>query len=109
MNLRFTILMMVFWLGTSCVFAQNEDGFGHARQIEGGHFAIYYSSAVELDRLLAQLNVSHADEILSGQSVDRSSVQQALSSKVEVLFARASDILDLHVDSYKGSIKIFPV
>jgi Zn-dependent peptidase ImmA (M78 family) len=54
------------------------------------------------------LSVSPTDEMLSGQSVDTSSVDRELSSMMEILFTRASDILDLHVYSYKGNIKIFP-
>jgi len=43
----------------------------------------------------------------SGQTIDTTSDDRRLSSMMEVLFARASDILDLHVYSYKGSVKVF--
>lgn len=101
-------LLLTFFLRPSFVCAESEDGFASARKITGPHFDIYLNSNVDLNNLLNQLSVSHADEILSGQAVDRSSDEQRLSSMIEVLFARASDILDLHVYSYKGSIKVFP-
>ena len=99
--------MLVFFLRAACACAQDDDGFGHARKIEGEHFTIYYKPGVDLNNLLDQLNISHTDEMLSGQTLDTSSVDRRLSSMMEVLFARASDILDMHVYSYKGSIKIF--
>jgi len=108
MKLRFVWLMLVFCLRAAFACAQSDDGFGTATKIEGEHFTIYYKPGVDPNSLLKQLNVGHADEILSGQTMDTSSNDRQLSSMAEVLFARASDILDLHVYSYKGSIKIFP-
>jgi len=108
MKPRFIYLVLVFVLRSACACAQDDDGFGDAPRIEGGHFTIYYKSGVDLKGLLKQFSTSPGDEILSGQSVDKSSDDKRLSSMMEVLFARAGDILDLHVYSYKGSIKIFP-
>jgi len=107
MKLRSMYLVLVLLLRPSFVCAQSDDGFGSAHKIEGGHFSIYYKIGVDPRGLIQQMNVSHTDEILSGLSVDKSSDDHRLSSMAEVLFARASDILDLHVYSYKGSIKIF--
>jgi hypothetical protein len=107
MKLRFVGPMLVFLLRAACVCAQSDDGFGGAQKIEGDHFTIYYKAGVDPGSLSKQCRVSHSDEILSGQSVDASSDARQLSSMMEVLFARASDILDLHVYSYKGSIKVF--
>jgi hypothetical protein len=108
MKMRFAWLILVFSLRAACAFAQSDDGFGPANKIEGEHFTIYYKPGVDPQRLLEELKISSADEMLSGQSVDKSSVDRELSSMAEILFSRASDILDLHVYSYKGSIKIFP-
>ena len=107
MKLRFVCLVLVFLLRVACAYGQSDDGFGSAKKIEGEHFTIYYKPDVDLDSLLKQLNVSSADQILSGQIVDNSSPERQLSSMMEIIFARASNILDLHVYSYKGSIKIF--
>jgi len=108
MKLRFALLIFVFFGWAACALAQSDDGFGSAHKIEGEHFTIYCQPGVDPDHLLDELKVSPADEMLSGQSVDSSSTDRKLSSMIEILFARASDILDLHVYSYKGSIKIFP-
>ena len=110
MNLRFVCLVLVFLMSGASAWSQQQvdDGvsFSHSK-IEGAHFTIYYQSGVDLDNLLTQLNVSHSDEILPGQTLDSSSPEREPASKVDVLFARGSDILDLHVYSYKGTIKIF--
>ncbi len=107
MKLPFICLMVVLVLKAACAWAEPEDGFGSASRIEGEHFTIYYKPGVDPNALLEQLHVSHADEILSGKTVDTSSVDSELSSMMEVLFSRASDVLDLHVYNYKGSIKVF--
>ena len=107
MKLRFAFLVLVFFLRAACAFAQGDDGFGSARKIESEHFTIYYKPDVDPNKLLDELKITPADELLSGQSVDKTSVDHKLSSMMEILFARASDILDLHVYSYKGDIKIF--
>jgi len=108
MKMRFAALVLVFSLRAASVCAQSEDGFGDASKIKGEHFTIYYKTGIDLKDLLAKFTVSHSDELLSGQAVDKSSNEATLSSMMEVLFARAGDILDLHVYSYQGSIKIFP-
>ena len=107
MKLRLACLVLVFSLSSAYACAQNEDGFGASTKIEGEHFTICYKSGIDPSRLLEGLKISPTDTILSGRSVDTSSVDRKLSSMMEILFARASDILDLHVYSYKGSIKIF--
>ncbi len=104
----FFYCVTLFFLATSAAHAQSDDGFGDALKIEGEHFNIYYKSHIALEGLLKQLSVSPADEMLSKQSIDTSSLERTISSKVEVLFNRAGDILDMHVYSFQGSIKIFP-
>ena len=108
MKLCFAFLVLVLVLGTTCAFAQSDDGFGSARKIESEHFTIYYKPDVDPGKLLEELKITPTDEFLSGQSVDKTSFDRQLSSMMEILFARASDILDLHVYSYKGNVKIFP-
>jgi len=108
MKLRFLGLVLMFTLKLASAYAQSDYEFGSATKIEGEHFTIYYKPGVDPNNLLKQLTISPTDQMLSNYNVDTSSVQRRLSSMMEVLFIRASDILDLHVYSYKGNIKIFP-
>jgi len=84
-----------------------DDDFGTAVKINTDHFTIYYKSGVDINNLISQLYVSQADQVLTNQAVNTSSPQAQLSSMVEVLFARASDVLDMHIYSLKANIKIF--
>ena len=84
-----------------------DDAFGEANKIEGEHFTIEYKNGVDLNSLLEQLKISATDEQLAHLKIDGSSTEKKLSSMVEVLFNRASDILDMHVYSLKGHIKVF--
>ena len=100
---------IAFWLllAAPAAWAAGSDGFGDVQKIDSQYFTIYYKPQVDPNNLLNQLNVSKADQILSGQSVDFSSVEKQLASMLDVLFNRACDVLDMHVYSFKGNIKIF--
>ena len=84
-----------------------DDGFGDANKIEGEHFTIEYKNGVDLNVLPQKLKVSDIDQQLANLKIDNSSTEKKLSSKIEVLFNRASDVLDMHVYSLKGHIKVF--
>ena len=84
-----------------------DDDFGPATKIDTEHFTIYYKPGVDINSLISQLHVSPTDQILTNLTLDTSSPQAQLSSMVEVLFARASDVLDMHIYSLKADIKIF--
>ncbi len=108
MKLCFIVLVLMLSLKATCASAEIEDGFGKVPKIKGEHFAIYYKPGVDPKALLDQLHVNKADEVLLGQSIDNSSADRQLLAIMEALFSRAGNILNLHVYSYKGSIKIFP-
>ena len=84
-----------------------DDGFGDAKRIEGEHFTIDYKNGVDLSVLAEKLKISDTDQQLTNLKIDNSSPEKELASKIEILFNRASDVLDMHVLSLKGHIKIF--
>ncbi len=94
-------------LAPALAFGATDDGFGASTRVDSEHFLIYYKPRVDINQLIDQLKISKTDEILTDQVVNRTSAQLQLSSMVEVLFARACDILDMHVYSLKANIKIF--
>ncbi len=95
------------WLLAPAVVWAADDGFGPAAKIDTEHFTIYYKPGVDINTLISQLGVSPIDQILTNLTVNASSPQAQLSSMVEVIFARASDVLDMHIYSLKANIKIF--
>lgn len=84
-----------------------DDGFGDANTIEGEHFTIDYKKGVDLNVLVEELKVSAIDQQLTDLKIDNSSTEKELSSMIEILFNRASDVLDMHVYSLKGHVKVF--
>jgi len=101
------VIACCWWvLAPALVYAADDD-FGSATKIDTEHFTIYYKPGVDINALISQLRVSPTDQILTNLTVNTSSPQAQLSSMVEVLFARASDVLDMHIYSLKANIKIF--
>jgi len=85
-----------------------EDDFGSASKVEGKHFTIYYATQLDIPSLLQQLNIQPSDKILAGESVnkDTSYDELGMADMVDTLFMRVCDILDMHLYSFQGNIKI---
>ena len=105
MTLR--VIACCLWLLAPALGFAADDGFGTATKIDTEHFTIYYKPGVDINALISQLYVSPTDQVLTNQKVNTSSPGAQLSGMVEVLFARASDVLDMHIYSLKANIKIF--
>jgi hypothetical protein len=96
--------MVVLAAGIACA---TEDDFGEARQIQGEHFVIYYSPQSDLYGLIQELNIGPADRILVGKFKEGKVFDESqLADAVEALFLQTCDILDMHLYSFKGTIKI---
>ena len=104
---RCACIVVAFCWWAACAWAGGDDGFGDAVKIEGHYFTLYYKPGMDINSLIGQLNISKTDEIMSRQSVDFSSPEKQLASMLDVLFGRACAVLDMHVYSFKGNIKIF--
>jgi hypothetical protein len=110
MNLRtFLITLVIF---SAIIFpalaAQENDNFGDAAQkIDGQYFSIYLKEGVDISSLVSQLNISSSDLVLTGQKLDGSAPEKQLASMLDVLLNRACDVLDMHVYSFKGNVKVF--
>jgi hypothetical protein len=102
------VIACLFWVLAPALVWAADDGFGAATKVDSEHFTIYYKPGIDIDSLISQLHVSPTDQILTNQTLNTSSPQDQLSSMVEVLFARACDVLDMHIYSLKADIKIFP-
>ena len=108
MRYWYSFFLTLLLISFSVVLAQAaDDGFGDSNKIEGEHFTIEYKAGIGLNSLIEQLKVSATDQQLTNLKVDHSSSEKELASMIEILFNRASDVLDMHVYSLKGHIKIF--
>jgi hypothetical protein len=102
-----SFLIAVILLGACPAFGAVNDGFGDASKIESSHFTVHLKKDVDINALLAQLQISGTDLTITGRKIDSSTPESKLAGTLEVLFERTCDVLDMHVGSFKGSIKVF--
>ncbi len=105
--IRWLLIVACFFSPTWAQAATLNDGFGDALKLNSQHFTIYYKKSVDLATLSSQLNITPTDQLLTNQTIDDSSLPGQISSMLDILFNRACDVLDMHVYSFKGNIKIF--
>lgn len=78
-------------------------------EIESKHFTISYQKGVDLLGFAYNIKLENSVyfQELGVENIGANSPKELLSQNVEVLFKEISDILDMHLYSYKGNIKIF--
>lgn len=109
-----SIIIFVFLLVFTCCLSRAcafDDGFGSARSQEGKYFTVYYSAQLDPVELAQKLNVSTADRILTSGSTEKwgSDAQyerESLAGMLDTFFEQVSDVLDMHIYSFKGNIKV---
>ncbi|MDD4980579.1 MAG: hypothetical protein PHC54_04830 [Candidatus Omnitrophica bacterium] len=89
-------------LSSGIAFAY-DDGFGSAKKIEGKYFTIYYPSQLESSVLIQKLNMGASDNLMAGKSAP---YEVGLADMLDTLFIRVSDILDMHIYSFHGTVKV---
>ncbi len=100
------VTVLLFTLDINISFAL-EDNFGPAKKIEGKHFTVYYAPQLEVYNLAQQLNIRPSDNLLVGKSTEKkASSESELSDMLDTLFMQVCDILDMHLYSFQGNIKI---
>jgi len=102
-----TVFIAVLLFLTSGIAFAVDDGFGSAKKIEGKYFTLYYTPQLQTSDLVQKLNITSSDNLMVGKSVEKKSSPEAeLADMLDTLFMRVSDILDMHVFSFQGSIKV---
>ena len=100
------VILCCFLLLTRAVFGLEAD-LTITQKIEGEHFTIFYDPALNTAELLRSLDIKAQDKILTGKiGGEGRSGEGQLADSVDALFLRACDILDMHVYSLKGNIKV---
>lgn len=98
------IFLVLIFPGTTLAF---DDDFGAAKKIETKYFITYYTPQLDIYSLLEQLNITSADKLLAGKSINQEdSLEKEFALSVDALFTRISDILDMHLYSFSSTIKI---
>lgn len=97
----FAIFILFFSL-TVCYAI--DDNFEQVRKTESEYFAICYAPGIDESSLSQRLNIGEAERILTAELESRD--PYSVSSMVDTLFRRASDILDMHIYSFQCTIKV---
>ncbi len=94
------------FLGASSLRAF-DDGFSYDRKFEGKYVTVYCAPGLDLPRLAPQLNILPTDAILAGRPWKAGDPTDGeLAPMLDTLFVQVSDILDMHLESFKTDIKI---
>ena len=100
-KIAFLVILMV---SVVVCYAEDktDDDFGPAKTINTEYFDLYIAPTVDFSWLSQRLDLRPSDEILAG----RSSNSLGLASGIDSLFLRVCNILDIHLYSYRGKIKV---
>jgi len=100
------IVIVLFFLTIGISYAV-DDGFCPARKIEGKYFTVYYNPPLDIFSLNQQLNIHFSEQIMAGEPMKKDNSPEAeLTGMLDTLFMRVCDILDMHLYSFQGKIKI---
>lgn len=101
------VVLFILLSACACTATAADDGFGAAPKQEGAYFDVYYDPSVDVADLARRLDIRASDTILSGvPSGDGTKTGGELSDMVDTLFLQVSDILDMHIYSFRGTVKI---
>lgn len=107
-----TVLLIAVFLGATrlCtpVFALGpQDGFTAAKKIEGRYMTVELAPEVEQLALVQSLNIGPQDKILAGQySGSPQFSSNNLGDLMDAFFLWSSNVLDMQLFSFHGTIKV---
>ena len=102
MRTKFTLFALLTLLSAS--YAQD------VRRIDSHYFTVYYPSSLDPLDLAYNINVGSPIVVYKSESMEiviGSDPDEILADEIDVLFNEVSDILDMHLYSYHGEIKIY--
>jgi hypothetical protein len=98
----FLMAAFLFWIKPSFAFEEKLE-----QVLESKYFTVYAYSGFNVNSLIPKLNFQyllHLDRV-DGEAATTPS--EILSKTLDALYLEISDILDIHIYSFHGSIKIF--
>lgn len=105
----FAIFLLILFAGmilAAVPASAFDDGFGAAQLVQGQSHVIYFHEVgTSLSVLIKQFHISTSDEWLAGTRVSGTD-RQKLAAMIDTLYSGVCDALDMHPDSYRGTIKI---
>jgi len=104
MRLKSLVLALILVLGLAPSLFALDDGFGRAQNIESKYFSVSLAPEISPQELDRKLNINVSEKVITEEKLRRNSV--SLPNSLDVLFLRISDILDMHLYNFKGTIKV---
>lgn len=99
-------LVLALGLGSRPAIAQQENK--PSLLAEGQYFSIYAEGPVDVYPIVSKLNFNYlvsGDRLANGPPDDQ---KQILTKTVDGLYLQVSDIIDIHMYSFKGIIQLLP-
>ena len=103
--MRTAVLFLVLFFISLSAFPQEDD---LSLIAEGKYFSVYGHRSLDVGILLNKIDLSgsvHIDSLFDRKEYTASSTA---AEAIDALFREVSDILDIHIYSFHGTIKIFP-
>jgi len=94
------ILFLIFFLSPNL-------GFPQQRVIESKYFTLEFPRECELVEFAQKINVNYFLQ-MDIPSSDTKNFDSIISKTLDALYLEVSDILDIHIYSYHGKIKVYP-
>lgn len=104
-NIICIILIIVFTaFFSSLSLAQDAGDFN--RKCEGKYFTIYYQQGVDLLEVVQRIDISPSQYLIFDSNSSEVDPRINLTKTIDALFLEVCDILDMHLYSFQGNIKI---
>ena len=102
--LKVSVFAVILFLTTSCVWAQR--GY---YQFDSDHFRVRYHPQLDVIDIAQKLDVSRSSSVrLRRNTGDTNSPKVILARLLDDLYSEVSDVLDIHMPSYRTTLVICP-
>jgi hypothetical protein len=104
--MRIISLFFILLILSNLIWAQDL-----SQRVESHYFTIYYSPYLDPLDLAYKINIGSPIIVYKSENIEivtGSDPDEILADQIDILFNEVSDILDMHLYSYHGDIKIYP-
>jgi hypothetical protein len=99
---KYLVLFLIFFIITFNCYGQDD----FTLLAEGKYFSVYGYKELAVEELLSRIDFSYLPYFAVNKDNRSNSLSSKLAKTVDALYLEVSDILDIHVYSFKGKIKI---
>lgn len=93
----------ILFAAITFVFAEDDDIY---KKCESKYFVIYYKPDIDSLDIAQKIDFGPSLHLLKNPAASGKNPEAILSKAIDSLFLEVSDILDIHIYSFKGNIKV---